>query len=103
MVAVPQFLPVDWILSQLGKDRRAALTSYRAFVREGLESRSWEKLTGQIYLGSESFIEEHAQENKKLAEIPRAQLQAARPSLQQIFGKRGKNPSRWRTQSTDIG
>src|SRR5262249_23534559 len=34
---------------------------------------------------------EHAQENKKLAEIPRAQLQAGRPSLQQIFGKRSKN------------
>ena len=91
MVPVPQFLTVDWILSQFGKDRRAALAHYRAFVREGLESRPWEELTGQIYLGSESFIEEHAQENKKHPEIPRAQLQAARPSLQQIFGKRGKH------------
>jgi putative transposase len=39
MVPVPQFLTVDWILSQLGKDRRAALAHYRAFVEDGLESR----------------------------------------------------------------
>ena len=91
IVPVPQFLTVDWILSHFGKDRSAASAHYRAFVRDGLGSRPWEDLTGQIYLGSESFIEEHAQENKKLAEIPRAQLQAGRPSLQQIFGKRSKN------------
>jgi putative transposase len=103
MVPVPQFLTVDWILSHFGKDWRAALAHYRAFVGDGLESRPWEDLTGQICLGSESFIEEHAQENKKHREIPRAQLQAARPSLQQIFGKRGKNAIEARTQNTDIG
>jgi REP element-mobilizing transposase RayT len=91
MVPVPEFLTVGWILSQFGMSRSAALAGYRAFVREGLESRPWEKLTGQIYLGSESFIEEHAHENKKHTEIPRAQLQAARPSLQQIFDRGGEN------------
>jgi REP-associated tyrosine transposase len=90
MVPVAEFLTVDWILSQFGKSRSAALAGYRAFVREGLESRPWEKLTGQIYLGSDSFIEKHAHENKKRTEIPRVQLQAARPSLQQIFNRRGK-------------
>ena len=91
MVPVPEFLTVDWILSQFGKSRSAALAGYRAFVREGLESRPWEKLTGQIYLGSQSFIAKHAYENKKHTEIPRAQLQAARLSLHQIFARRGKN------------
>jgi len=91
MVPVPEFLTVGWILSQFGKSRSAAVTGYRAFVKEGLESRPWEKLTGQIYLGSESFIEEHTHENKKQAEIPRVQLQAARPSLQQIFARGGRN------------
>src|SRR5262245_44960392 len=71
--------------------RAAALAHYRTFVRDGLEGRPWEHLTGQIYLGSESFIEEHTRDKKKYPEIPRAQLQAARPALQQIFGKRSKN------------
>jgi putative transposase len=91
MVPVPEFLTVGWILSQFGKSRSAALSSYRVFVREGLESRPWGKLTGQIYLGSESFIEEHAHQSKKHTEIPRAQLQAARPSLRKIFDRRGEN------------
>ena len=91
MVPVPEFLTVEWVLSQFGKSRSTALAEYRAFVREGLESRPWEKLTGQIYLGSERFIEEHSHENKKQTEIPHVQLQAARPSLQQIFNRRGKN------------
>jgi putative transposase len=90
-VPVPRFLTVDWILCQFGKSRSVALAGYRAFVREGLESRPWEKLTGQIYLGSESFIEEHAPENKKQAEIPLAQLQAARPALRHIFSRHDKN------------
>jgi hypothetical protein len=54
---------------------------------------------GQIYLGSDSFIKKHAHENKKQTEIPRVQLQAARPSLQQIFNRRGKTPLRRRTQT----
>jgi putative transposase len=92
MVPVPKCLTVDWILSHFGGTRRAALDGYRVFVREGLESRPWEKLTGQIYLGSESFIERHAHEtSRKHTEIPRAQRQAARPSLKQIFAKRSKN------------
>jgi REP-associated tyrosine transposase len=90
MVPVPEFLTVGWISSQFGKSRSAALPGYRAFVRDGLESRPWEKLTGQIYLGSESFIEEHAHQSKKHTEIPRAQLQAARPSLRKIFDRRGE-------------
>jgi hypothetical protein len=40
MVPVPEFLTVGWILSQFGKSRSAALAGYRAFVREGLESRA---------------------------------------------------------------
>jgi hypothetical protein len=39
MVPVPEFLTVEWVLSQLGKSRSAALAGYRAFVRQGLESR----------------------------------------------------------------
>ena len=65
--------------------------AYREFVKEGLQSRPWDELTGQIYLGSEGFIEEHACEAKDDTEIPPVQLHATRPSLQQIFVTRGKN------------
>jgi putative transposase len=50
-------------------------------------SRPWDELKGQIYFGSEAFIERHAAPNKDLKEIPRAQLKAAEPSLQRIFAK----------------
>ena len=55
-----------------------------------MASRPWEELKGQIYLGSESFIEKHAAPNKNLKEIPRAQLRAAKPSLERTFATRGE-------------
>ena len=55
-----------------------------------MASRPWDDLKGQIYLGSEAFIEKHASGKKDIREIPRAQLRAAKPSLEQIFGKRGE-------------
>jgi hypothetical protein len=41
-------------------------------------------------LGSKAFIEKHASHKKDFKEIPRAQLRAAKPSLEQIFGRRGE-------------
>jgi hypothetical protein len=41
---------------------------------------------GQIYLGSEEFVEQH-QPDQILAEIPRKQTQAKRPSLKEIFAR----------------
>ena len=54
--------------------RLQAQKQYREFVRERLENRPWEELKGQIYLGSEAFIEKHEPENRQLKHIPRAQL-----------------------------
>jgi hypothetical protein len=45
-----------------------------------MASRPWEELKGQIYLGSDGFIEKHPAP-KDLKEIPRVQLRAAKPSL----------------------
>jgi REP element-mobilizing transposase RayT len=89
LVSVPEFLNTDWVLSQFGKNRPTAHKRYREFVRDGLASRPWEAVRGQIYLGSEKFIEKHSAENVELTEIPRVQLKAARPSLERIFAKRG--------------
>lgn len=89
MASVPAFLSIDWVLEQFGNNRAQAQRRYREFVGDGLGSRPWEKLTGQIYLGSESFVEKHGVGDPTLKEIPRAQLTAARPSLARIFEKRG--------------
>ena len=90
LASVPEFLSTDWILEQFGKNRAKAQKQYRAFVREGLENRPWEELKGQIYLGSEAFIERHSPRNQELKEIPRVQLKAVKPSLERIFAKSGK-------------
>ena len=45
---------------------------YRKFVRMGLDSRPWEALRGQIYPGSDAFIERHSPRNRELKEIARA-------------------------------
>ena len=87
---MPEFLHTDWILEQFGKSRSRAQQRYREFVRDGMASRPWDDLKGQIYLGSEAFIEKHASGKKDVKEIPRAQLRAATPSLQRIFAKRGE-------------
>jgi putative transposase len=46
-------------------------------------------LKGQIYLGSDKFIERHSAEDKQINEIPRAQLRAIKPTLERIFAKDG--------------
>jgi putative transposase len=90
LAPVPEFLSTDWILAQFGTKRTQAQKQYRDFVSDGFASRPWEDLKGQIYLGSEAFIEKHATRNKDLKEIPRVQLRAGKPSLQRIFSKSGE-------------
>ena len=51
LASVPDFLSTDWVLEQFGKSRSRAQKQYREFVGEGLASRPWEDLRGQIYLG----------------------------------------------------
>jgi hypothetical protein len=86
---VGEFLTVDWILSQFGQRRSQAQARYRAFVREGLGDQPWERVQGQIYLGSEEFIEKHTKDIEDIREVPRRQWKAVRPNLGEIFRKRG--------------
>jgi REP element-mobilizing transposase RayT len=85
LVSTREFLTTDWVLGQFGKNLAQAQKRYREFVREGLESRPWEALRGQIYLGSEAFIERHSPRNRDLKEIPRAQVRAVRLKLERIL------------------
>jgi putative transposase len=89
LAPVPEFLSSDWILAHSARPEQAQ-KQYREFVSEGLASRPWEDLKGQIYLGSQAFIEKHAARNKDLKEIPQVQLRTAKPSLQRLFAKSGE-------------
>ena len=84
---MPPFLIIDWLLGQFGTNRRAAQKRYREFVREGIENRPWDELKGQIYLGSDDFIESHSAKDRELKEIPRTQRKALRPTLEKLFAK----------------
>lgn len=89
LAPVSPFLTVDWVLRQFGTRKQQAQARYRRFVGEGLGDRPWERLRGQIYLGSEAFIEKHGGADKEVREVPRAQWKAVKPSLEEIFRKRG--------------
>lgn len=86
----PAWLTADWILGQFGSRVGPAQEKYRVFVAEGRGGASpWEQVTGQIYLGSEAFIEEH-QPNRVIRDIPRKQTQAHRPSLRVLFQRKAE-------------
>ena len=82
---------MDWVLGQFGRTRTIAQKKYRQFVREGRDHRPWEELRGQIYLGSERFIEKHTIDDEEIKEIPRAQLRPIRPTLDRLFARNKKN------------
>ena len=85
----PMWLTTDWILGHFGARQRDAQVRYRQFVAEGREGpRPWERLKGQIYLGSDAFIAQH-QPDRVLRDIPRQQTRAIRPSLKQLFQRHG--------------
>src|SRR5690606_216509 len=81
----PEFLSTEWVLGQFGKSRRIAQKRYREFVKDGAAIRPWDDLKGQIYLGSEKFIEKHSTKDQDIGEIPRAQLKPIRPRLDQLL------------------
>jgi hypothetical protein len=88
---VPEFLTVDWVLGQFSTRRSQARAWYREFVREGLGDRPWDTLRGQIYLGSEKFIERHTKGSEEIREVARAQRRAVRLSLEEIFSRKGQD------------
>ena len=83
------FLESQWILAQFGGERRESIRRYRAFVSEGIDGESpWSALKGQIFLGSEGFIEKLSgllKGKEPIKEIPRTQRYVTRPSLRELF------------------
>ena len=94
-VAKPDWLQTDFILSQFSAQRARAIAKYSAFVHEGKGLPSvWEQLQGQIYLGSEAFVEKmQALIDRRPAqtEIPRAQRRALTRALSEFAQQHDRN------------
>ncbi|WP_303905228.1 REP-associated tyrosine transposase [Thiohalomonas denitrificans] len=71
------WLHTDWLLGSFARQRVRAMERYREFVAQGRNQPSpWEQLKGQVYLGSETFVEKmqaRLDNNKDLSEIPQKQ------------------------------
>jgi REP-associated tyrosine transposase len=86
----PEYLTVEWMLSNFSSSLRQARNNYRQFVKDGISVKEspWERVSGQIVLGSEAFLEKMKDilyEKEKITEIPRVQRFAGRPSLADLF------------------
>lgn len=83
---VPHWLQVQWLLSQFSGNPDKGRRAYAQFVAEGVASNSpWEKLSGQIYLGSVEFVEKTLATVERWAEmreIPRMQRSAPAKPLE---------------------
>jgi hypothetical protein len=77
LVESPEWLATDWLLSAFARKRSTAIKRYTAFVAAGLGlSGTWEQLRGQIYLGSDEFIEDtqcRMSSDTELDEVPGVQ------------------------------
>jgi REP element-mobilizing transposase RayT len=87
---VPEYLTVEWVLGQFADKTTPARQRYRKFVDDGWvdQASPWEKLVGQIFLGSENFVA-HMQEllggRQEIKEIPRVQRYPGRPPLGRLI------------------
>ena len=78
----PQWLAVDDVLTQFGPTRQIAQINYREFVVAGigLNRKPWDDLVGQIYLGSQPWLDDV---RARIALKPRAD---EHPRLQRTVG-----------------
>jgi REP-associated tyrosine transposase len=80
----PEFLVVETLLLMFGDSVSESRTRFQAFVEQGMDGGGlWQKLTNQIYLGPDEFVEEartRIAQNRSLRDIPRRQsLPPAKP------------------------
>ena len=94
-VSRPDWLQCDCILSQFSAQRSRAMAKYAAFVHEGKGLPSvWQQLQGQIYLGSDAFVEKIQaliDQQPTLTEIPRAQRRALTRALADFAHKHARD------------
>jgi len=88
----PGWLDIDGVLSLFGGRRAAARERYRSFVSDGIraEYAPWQALTHQVLLGGEEFVDLARSLAGGYAlgrEVPRAQRDLRRPTLEAIARK----------------
>lgn len=88
--AVPPYLTTEWILSNFSASLPESRRLYRQFVHEGMAASQtpWEKLSGQIILGADGFIQQAKEMiggREEILEIPRTQRHLGRPDVADIF------------------
>ena len=87
--SAPPWLHTDWLLAQFGTTVSAARAGYRRFVADGLEPSAspWSQVRGQIYLGSDRFLEQVAQRitGPDGPEIPVSQRRPGRPRVEALL------------------
>jgi len=84
----PEFLTVDWILSQFDSERENAICRYRQYVRQGRGMSVWEELRAGSLLGSKQYVERLRpllREKHLYPEFCKRERFAARPSLEELF------------------
>lgn len=80
----PTWLATDALLSLFGKQRKTAREKYANFVQQGKGIAVWDKLTNQLFLGSDDFVQSHLAlltEPDTLADIPKKQRRVAAKTL----------------------
>ena len=85
---VPDFLTVTWLLDNFSPQTARAQQLYREFVNKEEEHSPWKNLTGQIFLGSDTFIQEinnQAAAPISPSETALADRYAGRPALTNLF------------------
>ena len=90
--AAPEWLQTDWILGQFAEQRSRAINLYVDFVRAGVGLPSvWDQLSGQVFLGSETFIKrmQRLTDKTTIGEIPRAQRRPLAKPLDYYQNKHG--------------
>ena len=94
-VVKPDWLNTDWLLASFGKTKGRAIKGYKAFVSQGKGLPSpWSALRNQVFLGTESYLEEMQvliDTGKELSEIPSSQR---RPMPKELDDYKQLNSSR---------
>ena len=103
LIPAPEWLSTDWVLSQFGRQRRAAQQHYAAFVAQGKGLVSpWAEVKGQVLLGKQTFAETMRpmlDAKRTLKEIPRLQRLLHRPALIRLFTKQAQDDKVLRDQA----
>lgn len=85
----PPFLQTGRILDQFHTDRRRAQRAYSGFVRDGLGANPWQHARATLYLGDDSFLRPLQRCPATLVEIPRAQREPLRCTLEELLRREG--------------